>query len=467
MGLIVVSNRVASPSAGAAPGGLASALHQGIMRAGGVWFGWSGRTVPNADDAYKPVVARAGKAEFATIDYPQRTFDGFYNGLANAALWPIMHSRPDLMHFEETFLDDYRSVNRSVAESLLPFIQVNSILWIHDYHFLMIAAFLRQQGVTQPIGFFFHTPFAHRSIVECLPNHSDLFEPGLSYDLVGFQTDRDMAAFAEYAVEVLGATRRDGSTLSYRGRAVHLAVFPVGIDVDEYSRLAEMSENNPSTSAFRRALAGLDTILGVDRLDYSKGLPQRFRAFERLLAHHPQRKGQVTFLQIAPPSRSDVAAYQDLRTELAAIAGDINGRWSTLAWTPLRYTNESFSPRSLAGFFRASRVCCVTPLRDGMNLVAKEYVAAQDPDDPGVLILSDFAGAARELDAAIIVNPYNIDGMARAMEQALSMSLGERLARWMAMIDVLRHNDVAAWFDGFIAQLKRTRAPDRVIVKIA
>jgi len=467
MGLIVVSNRVASPSAGAAPGGLAAALHQGIARAGGVWCGWSGKTVANSEDAYQPVVTRAGKAEFVTIDYPQRAFEGFYNGMSNAALWPIMHSRPDLMQFEPNFIEDYRTINRAVATNLLRFAQVNSIIWIHDYHFLMVASYLRERGITQPIGFFFHTPFAPRSIIECLPHHEALFEPILAYDLVGFQTDRDLSAFAEYAVQVLGATQRDAATLEFQGSLTHLAVFPVGIDVDEYGQLAEMSENNPSISAFRHALAELDTIVGVDRLDYSKGLPQRFRAFERLLMRHPERRNRVTFLQIAPPSRSGVAAYRDLRTELAAIAGDINGRWSSLTWTPLRYTNESYSPRSLAGFFRASRVCCLTPLRDGMNLVAKEYVAAQDPDDPGVLVLSEFAGAARELDAALIVNPYHIDGIARALERALSMSLGERLERWMTMMDVLRQNDVAAWFDGFIAQLKRTRSPDRAIVQIA
>jgi trehalose 6-phosphate synthase len=467
MGLIVVSNRVASPSAGAAPGGLASALLQGIARSGGVWYGWSGKTVADPGQAYQPAVTRAGKAEFVTVDYPQRAFEGFYNGMANATLWPIMHSRPDLMQYETHFLEDYRAVNHAVADSLLRFVQLNSIIWIHDYHFLMVAQQLRARGVTQPIGFFLHTPFAHRSTIECLPHHQALFEPLLAYDLLGFQTDRDLAAFSDYAVEVLGAVRRDAETLEHDGALIRLAVFAVGIDVDEYSRLADMSENNPSVGAFRRALAEVDTIIGVDRLDYSKGLPQRFAAFERLLVQHPERRNRVSFLQIAPPSRSSVQAYRDLRTDLAAIAGDINGRWSSLTWTPLRYTNETYASRSLAGFFRVSRVCCVTPLRDGMNLVAKEYVAAQDPDDPGVLVLSEFAGAARELDAALIVNPYDIDGVARALERALSMSLGERLERWMSMADILRHNDVAAWFDGFIAQLKRTRSPDRVLVKIA
>ena len=467
MGLIVVSNRIASPSAGAAPGGLAAALYQGISRAGGIWYGWSGKTVRDPEQAYKPITSRLGKAEYITVDYPERVFEGFYNGMSNAALWPIMHSRPDLMRYEDQFLDDYKSVNRSVSDNLVPLLEPNSIMWIHDYHFLMVASYLREAGVRQPIGFFFHTPFPHRSIVECLPNHQALFEPVLAYDLLGFQTDRDLATFSEYAVQVLGAVALDANTLQFKNTRTRLAVFPVGIDVDAYSRIAEMAEHNPALGAFRRALSEVDTIIGVDRLDYSKGLPQRFAAFERMLARHPERRNQVTFLQIAPPSRSDVEAYRDLRAELAALAGDINGRLSTLTWTPIRYTNESYAPRSLAGFFRVSRACCVTPLRDGMNLVAKEYVASQDPNDPGVLILSSFAGAARELDAAVLVNPYDIEGMARAMDLALSMSLGERLDRWMSMIDVLRQNDVAAWFDGFVAQLKRTFPPDKAILKIA
>jgi trehalose 6-phosphate synthase len=467
MSLIVVSNRVASPTKGAAPGGLAAALLQGIQRSGGLWFGWSGTTVADVNDAYRPSVVKTDKAEFVTIDYPLSAFDGFYNGMANAALWPIMHNRPDLMVFEDRFFDDYVEINRRTAEALARFVLVNSILWIHDYHFLMLAHFLRERGVKQPIGFFFHTPFASRASIECLPRHTQLFDKLLAYDLIGFQTQEDLDAFHDYAVSGLGATPQQTNVLEFGGHSIRLAVFPVGIDVDDYARMADSGDSNPSIALLRRALSEINTVIGVDRLDYSKGLPQRFAAYDRLLTDHPERKGTVQFLQIAPPTRSDVPAYQQLRNQLAGMAGDINARWSTPTWTPIRYVNESYSPRALAAFFRASRVCCVTPLRDGMNLVAKEYVAAQNPDDPGVLVLSHFAGAARELDAALTVNPYDVGATARALERALSMSQGERLERWLSMIETLRRNDVAAWFDGFIAQLKRTRAPDRVLVKIA
>ena len=453
MNLIVVSNRVSSLSdKSAAAGGLAAALYQGMRSSGGTWFGWSGKLIEG--EPGPATITPAARAKLATIDYPEDDFTGFYNGMANGTLWPVMHNRVDLMVYDPSYLEKYQRINQLVASRIAELETPDALYWIHDYHFLMVGSYLKQAGVKRPLGFFLHTPFGSVSCVECVPNHKHIFGHLLAYDLIGFQTIDDLSRFTRYAKRDLGAVEVEPGVLRSINGLTHLGVFPVGIDVDEYGLMAKNAVTDTEVVKLKAALGDTATMIGVDRLDYSKGLPHRFRAFDKLLTLQPDWRERVNLLQIAPLTRSDVSAYKDLQEELAGLTGTINGRFGTPSWQPIRYTNESYTPAVLAGFYRLSQVCCVTPLRDGMNLVAKEFVACQDEEDPGVLVLSQFAGAAQELEAALIVNPYDTEQVAAALNAALSMGAAERKDRWLAMMKVLRVNDVSAWFDGFVKALE-------------
>ena len=312
-------------------------------------------------------------------------------------------------------------------------------------------------GCRQPMGFFLHTPFPSREILTALPTHDVLVRALFSYNVVGFQTKRDRDCFTDYVVneargEVIGPDR-----LKAFGREITVSDFPIGIDARAFARYATTREADQHAARMRRVLANRQAILGVDRLDYSKGLPERFRAFERLLATYPENRGRASYIQIAPKSRAGIQEYIDIRRELESLSGSINAEYSEFDWTPLRYINRSFSRRALAGLFRIARIGFVTPLRDGMNLVAKEYVAAQSPDDPGVLVLSRFAGAAQQAEGALVVNPYDVQGVADALQTALNMSLTERKARWTTLIEGVRRDDVAAWRESFLERLYAVR----------
>lgn len=453
MKVILVSNRVARAGGGnGVPGGLAAALARAVERRGVVWLGWSG-SLSKSDGQVLPSLSSAGAGTIATVDLPERHFQAYYNRMANSALWPLLHNRSDLLAFDDDALNSYRAVNEFMARAIARLADADSLVWIHDYHFIMVGEYLRRLGFNGPIGFFLHTPFPGRGTLTCLPHHDEVFRALLACDLIGFQTTDDQAYFEDYVEHELGAIRERRDVLRYGRRSVRLGVFPVGVDVEQFGRMAGAGVHAPATVQLRNNLKGAKVVIGVDRLDYSKGLFQRFEAYRRFFELYPNEKGRVTFLQITPPTRSQVSAYQQVRRQVATLVGDINGRFSDLDWNAIRYLNQSYSPRTLAGLYRMSPVACVTPLRDGMNLVAKEYVAAQDPENPGVLVLSTFAGAARELDAALIVNPYDIDSLSRAVEQALSMPIAARRERWAAMMAVLRANDIEHWYESFINAL--------------
>jgi trehalose 6-phosphate synthase len=318
---------------------------------------------------------------------------------------------------------------------------------------------LRKLGVTQPLGFFLHTPWAGRTIIEGVPNHRELIESMLAYDLIGFQTRDDWENFVSYIESNLGLVAQDGVITSHFGRT-HVAVFPIGIDPEKFAQQAAKAVAHPDVSRLRRSLDGEKLAIGVDRLDYSKGLINRINAFDRMWTVQPTLARTVSLLQIATPSRGAIEAYGNLQSELARLVSDVNGRHGEVDWTPIRYLNKGFSQTVLAGLYRTAQVGVVTPLQDGMNLVAKEYVAAQNPADPGVLVLSEFAGAANELDTALLVNPHDIDGMARTIATALTMPLIERRMRWEAMMDKLRSSTIHRWFADFVDSLQATRIDD-------
>ena len=447
----MVSNRVALPGEARA-GGLAIALKAAIEEAGGLWFGWSGRVAAESGHTHEVI---AGNIRYITIDLSEQDRDDYYHGFANRTLWPLLHFRMDLVDYSREMYAGYRRVNALFAEKLAPLLQDDDIVWVHDYHLIPLAQLLRERGSRCRLGFFLHVPMPSSDLLAALPDHRRLFEGLSAYDLVGFQTERDLERFQDY-VRLFGRGRvvEHGVLETAQGRRLRAGAFPISIDTAHISQLAERSATKASAKRLSASLSGRSLAIGVDRLDYSKGLPERFRAFERYLQRHPEQRGRMTFLQIAPVSRGEVPEYRTLRLELERLAGHINGTHAEADWTPVRYVNRNYPHASLTGFFRLARVALVTPLRDGMNLVAKEFVAAQDGEDPGVLVLSSFAGAARELPQSLLVNPYDLDGVADAIAAAVAMPLEERRERWQAMMDQLRHHDITAWRQHFLATLR-------------
>ncbi len=449
--LVVVSNRVALPRQTAA-GGLASALCAALQERGGLWFGWSGKIA--AETAGEVHRTHDARVQYATIDLSRTDHDEFYTGFANSALWPMLHYRPDLVDYQRSYLAGYLRVNEVFADCLSKLIEPDDVLWVHDYHLIPLAAMLRKRGVKNRIGFFLHTPLPAAGLLIALPNHRELLETLASYDLIGVHTARDLRALEDYFLHEAGATMRIGGRMrSASGRVFRAAAFPISIDTAGIAEAARNADDNPEIGQLRASLEGRSLIIGVDRLDYSKGLPQRFRAYARLLERSPELHRQITFMQIAPPSRGTVSEYRQIRRELERSAGHINGQYAAPDWAPVRYINKSFPHRLLTGYYRTARVGLVTPLRDGMNLVAKEYVACQAPEDPGVLVLSRFAGAAMELTDALLVNPADAEEVADALQQALHMSLRERRKRWKSMMAVLHKNDITAWRKAFLQML--------------
>lgn len=451
--LVVVSNRVALPRQ-TSTGGLASAMQGALRERGGLWFGWSGKVA--AETAAEIHRTQDGEIEYATIDLSRKDYDDFYTGFANGALWPMLHYRPDLVDYQRDHLDGYLRVNEIFAEQLSRLIGRDDTLWVHDYHLIPLAAMLRKRGVKNRIGFFLHTPLPAAGLLIALPNHRELLETLASYDLIGVHTARDLRALEDYFLHEAGAAMRLGGRMRMpNGRRFRAAAFPISIDTAAIAEAARGAESIQEIRQLRTSLEGRALIIGVDRLDYSKGLPLRFDAYARLLKRDPDLHRQVTFLQIAPPSRGTVAEYRQIRRELERSAGHINGEYATPDWAPIRYINKSFPHRLLSGYYRTARIGLVTPLRDGMNLVAKEYVACQNPDDPGVLVLSRFAGAALELTDALLVNPADTEEVADALERALKMRLPERRERWRAMMNVLEKNDITVWRNAFLHALHR------------
>jgi trehalose 6-phosphate synthase len=460
MRVVVISNRVAFPK-GDEPidGGLAAALLPAVRNSGAIWLGASGRLADPGEKGSFVEVQALGKGAVATIDMPRAHYAKFYEGFANAALWPVLHSRTDLIRVGVEEYGSYRAINEAMARAALRFARPDAVFWVHDYHYMMLGRELRRLGVERPIGFFLHTPFPSRHTMLALPHHRELIEAMLAYDLIGFQTDEDTANFVDYAREEFDLSG-DDTFVTPQG-LTQIATFPIGIDVESFAERAIKSATRPEVSRLRSSLQGAQLVIGVDRVDYSKGLPNRFRAFARMLQLQPHLKRAVSLLQIAVPSRGQVAEYRQLQGELAAIVGEINGRYGEVDWTPIRYLNRGFPQTKLAGFYRTARVGLVTSLYDGMNLVAKEYVAAQNPLDPGVLVLSKFAGAAKQLDAALLVNPHDIDGVAWAISSALAMRREERRDRWVAMMEVLRSSSLDDWFQDFLFELSATPRADR------
>lgn len=456
--LVVVSNRIADPRKTAA-GGLAVALAEVLNNTGGLWFGWSGKVVDAAEDDSVHFL-QAGPVKLATVDLSQVDHDDFYLGYSNGVLWPVFHYRLDLADFDAGYIAGYRRVNQLFARKLLPLLQPDDVLWVHDYHLIPLAAELRALGCKQRIGFFLHIPLPPPLILAAIPGHDWLIRALFAYDLVGFQSKADLDHFSRYVETEAHAQRLEENRWRAFGRTVQAGAFPIGIDVAEFSALAQAPEAVDMYERMKREYSRRKLLVGVDRLDYSKGLPQRMRAFREFLTRNPELRSSATLIQIASPSRENVSAYGDILHELEALCGSINGNFGELDWMPVRYIHRTVARARLPGLYRASRAALVTPLRDGMNLVAKEYVAAQDPQDPGVLVLSRFAGAAEQMKEALLVNPYDTEGTAAAIGLALQMPLEERRDRHQALMRTIRQFDVHWWCESFLSALEQARAEE-------
>ena len=464
MRLVIVSNRVTIPERNekAAAGGLAVALREALEKQGGLWFGWSGDV---KEAASAPRIAERGNVTYAVTDLTESERQSYYLGFSNRALWPLMHYRLGLTEFSRTDYAGYLAVNRRFAKVLIGLLRPDDIIWIHDYHLIPLAAELRRRGVTNRIGYFHHIPWPPAEVFGALPFAATLASTIASYDLVGLQTQTDVANLCGCLAAMCGAVV-DGARLRVGRRQTQVQAFPIGIDVEAFRKLAAASVRSATTplKATRQSLGERKLVVGVDRLDYSKGIVQRLEAFGHFLRSHPDQRGRVGLLQIAPPSRTDVPEYAELDRQSDEVAGRLNAALGEFDWTPIRVVKKAYSRNALAGFYRRAQVGLVTPMRDGMNLVAKEYVAAQDPADPGVLVLSRFAGAAHQLGEALIVNPYDTHEVAEAIRTGLAMPKSERIRRFEKLYDAIDATDIGWWTRNYLAALSGAAAASPDIV---
>jgi len=451
--LVVVSNRVAVPHGNVSDraGGLAVVIRPVLKRHSGIWFGWSGKISAKSEAPVRKIMR--GHESYIVTDLTSDDYHEYYNGFANRVLWPIFHYRLDVAEFSHRDLRGYMRVNERFAAELHKILLPEDVIWVHDYHLLPLAKALRDFGYQNKIGYFHHIPFPPTEILTALPNHEHLIPMMCQYDLIGLQTDCDATNFAHYLKRECKIPKLDQCTFQAGARRMRIGVFPVGVETAKLNRLARRAIHLPFVQDVVVSLADRNMIIGVDRLDYSKGIALRMEAFDRFLSAHPNWRGKVTYLQITPKSRSEIREYADIERHIDETAGRINGMYGEASWTPIRYVNRNHSRSALAGLYRAARAALVTPLRDGMNLVAKEYVACQNPEDPGVLILSRFAGAAAECAAALLVNPYDPESVGTAIEQALSMPLDERRSRNSALFQVLMTHDAKNWHERFLGAL--------------
>jgi trehalose 6-phosphate synthase len=459
--LIVISNRVSAPTSEGgtgAQGGLAVALSAALREYKGLWFGWSGEKIDEFTGRIE--FRRAHGVTTATVDLEEQDVEEYYNGYANRTLWPLFHYRIDLAEYDRSFAGGYERVNDRFAATVAPLIEPDDLVWVHDYHLIPLGAQLRERGLKNRMGFFLHIPWPPSRLMVSLPFHEGLVLSMLAYDVIGFQTEEWLESFRHYIERELGGRCDADGWIHVGNRSVHAAAYPIGIDFKEFEEAVNSDRAREAFERMRTSADGRHTIIGVDRLDYSKGLEERFFGYRRFLEEHEECQGKVFMLQIAPPSRGEVHTYEIIRERLDELSGRINGEFAEVDWVPIRYVNRGYKREDLAGFYRAAEIALITPLRDGMNLVAKEYVAAQNPEDPGVLILSRFAGAALQLKDALLINPYSKEEISDAIHKAIHMPKEERIRRWQSMMETVRNEDVVAWRHAFVSALKAA-APER------
>jgi len=435
-------------------GGLVTALTPILRDRGGLWIGWPG-TLEEVDP--DELAAMAGKDTgyaLKPVTLTAEEINEYYFGFSNEILWPLFHSLQSRCNFDPAYWATYQAVNRKFAQVIAENARATDYIWVHDYHLMLVAKELRAIGVKCKVGFFLHIPFPPRDLFTILPWRSHILEALLEYDLVGFQTMRDRNNFIHYVEGSIKGlhvdTRKQVCTIATPQRQTKVGAFPIGIDFKEFARQAANKSISERAKQLHDAAADRQVILGVDRLDYSKGIPERLRSFRNALERFDELRGKVALVQIVAPSREDVSEYQVLKAEIEGLVGEISGKFSQVGWTPIRYMFRNLERDEVLAYYRAADIALVTPLRDGMNLVAKEYCAA-NRDNDGVLILSEFAGAATQLRAgALLVNPHDIEGVANAIYQAYSMSPSERQSRMRRLRQSVAKRDIFWWVNFFL-----------------
>ncbi|MET1115696.1 MAG: trehalose-6-phosphate synthase [Comamonas sp.] len=456
MKLIIVSNRVCHDEKPQS-GGLAVAVQDTFETVEGLWIGWSGNISEFCERKY----GSAGNLEYQVFSLTEKEYRDYYLGFSNEVIWPISHLRPDYLRLGDGAFQTYQRVNGKFADEVLSCAREGDFVWVHDYHLLLTGRALRERGHEGAIGYFHHIPVPPPDLLRMIPQHAELLAGLLSYDVVGLQTRNDLKNLAQALQSlksklselVLIPAGDEALHVHFQGRSTRFGVYPISIDTQRIEAGAPLAWEQTAVQELQASLGARSLVIGVDRLDYSKGLEGKFQAFDRYLEQSDGAEELPVLLQIASKSRSDLPSYQQLCARLEGLASRINGRHGTPSYAPIRYVNTVYEHGLLTGFYRLARAALVTPLKDGMNLVAKEYVAAQDPDDPGVLILSEFAGAAQELTEALLVNPLDPRGVAQAIGRALQMPLLERVQRHRAMLKKLRSHDIQWWHQRFLFDL--------------
>jgi trehalose 6-phosphate synthase len=442
--LVVMSNRTPALTQGRTRqvGGLISALEPALKEERGIWLGWSGQ---ERDHDARVVVDASEQPLRARFDLPPVVREQFYSGFCNRVLWPLFHGFPARVRCNQSDWDAYVAANQRYAQHAVELAHRSATIWVHDYHLLLTARALRSLGHQGPLGLFLHIPFPHPDVLDTIPWSADLVEAMCEFDLIGFQTRQ----FATSFLAAAGAVKRR------RKATPEVGVFPATIDPRPFQT---HSEEAREVAGLRAALGERRLLLGVDRLDYSKGIPERLDAYERLLDRCPEWRRRVSLLQISVPTRAEIPDYAELRERVEGMVGRINGRFGDTDWVPVRYLYRSYDRDVLAQLYRLADIALVTPLRDGMNLVAKEFVAAQDPASPGVLLLSQYAGAAETLASALITNPFHPERLAADIDHALRMPARERVQRQRMMLAALeQEGDARAWAQRFLSRLAPRR----------
>jgi trehalose 6-phosphate synthase len=462
--LVVVSNRLPivverrGPKWKVSPGtgGLVTALAPVLRGRGGLWIGWPG--TPEAADVTGPLeeASREAGYDLAPVVLSSKQVDGYYHGFSNEVMWPLFHDFEGRCNFEPRYWESYQEVNRKFAEKIVSLSGRGDFVWVQDYHLMCVGRELRAKGFRARLGYFQHIPFPPADMYLKLPWRQQVIEALLTFDLIGFQTVRDRNNFLLCVRRLLPDAPIQGKgnvqTIQHKKREVRVGAFPIGIDYSMYAGDAGTETVKERALGLHRDLPDRQLILGLDRLDYTKGIPHRLKAFRNLLRRYPKLRGKVTMIQIVVPSRKSIPEYAHLKEDVERLVGDINGEYTRSGWVPIHYMFRSLSHNELLAYYRTAEIALITPLKDGMNLVAKEYCAAST-DENGVLILSEFAGAAGQLGRhALVVNPYDILGVADAIHQAYTMPPDERRMRMRKLRQLIRKNDVFSWVDSVLAE---------------
>src|SRR5213592_3413961 len=460
--LVLVSNRLpfALEPAGKgqwrvthSPGGLVSALGPVLRGRGGTWIGWPGVAGEIPDAPFSKATRGVGYS-VVPVALSEAERDEFYFGYSNEVIWPLFHDLQNFCNFEPAFWQTYKAVNERYAEAIARHCRPGDFIWVHDYHLMYVAQALRERGVRAVLSFFLHIPFPSYDIFTKLPQQQRLLRALLQFDLLGFQTRRDLRNFLQCVRRVMSVAkvvpRRELQVIRFEKREIRAGHFPIGIDFDSFESGAKTEVVAQKSQQLRSAFPDCQLIMGTDRLDYSKGIPERLRAFRNALERYPELRGRVVLIQVVVPSRVEIPRYHEFKGRIDRLVGDINGRFSTSNWLPVQYHFRGLDREDLLAHYRGCDIAFVTPLKDGMNLVAKEYCACRINED-GALILSQFAGAAEQLKTgALLVNPYDVEEVADTVLKAFRMTNAERTARMKRMRRVVCDEDVFRWVDSFL-----------------